>query len=254
MATENKGVMVYLPKEVEKYITSFCTEYNITRKDKEGNVLPSLGTGVVTYLKSKISGESPDDILTKPSKVPSTGLSKEEVLDIVDEYFTSHPLSNGLSKDEVLDLIKSHVLSNSPIDEDIERMVRGQIEPLADLIAELETYTRLQFAAVRDELKAKEGQVDKSQNETYPSQPSFVDSTSDLTGKSKTTADGGTKTWGEFFKMVSIDALTASDAQKKENIDIRTQQIAQGILAAKERGLGEWAVKVAGRSFVRVGD
>jgi hypothetical protein len=182
MATENKGVMVYLPKEVEEYITEFCTEYNITRKDKEGNVLPSLGTGVVTYLKSKISGESPDDILAKPSKLPSTGLSKEEVLDIVNEYFTSHSPSNGLSKDEVLDLMRSDVLSNSPIDEDIERIVRGQIEPLADLIAELETYTRLQFAAVRDELKAKEGRLDmldKSQFETYPNQPSFVDSTPD---------------------------------------------------------------------------
>jgi hypothetical protein len=182
MATENKGVMVYLPKEVEEYITSFCTEYNITRKDKEGNVLPSLGTGVVTYLKSKISGESPDDILTKPSNLPSNGLSKEEVLDIVDEYFTSHSPSNGLSKDEVLDLMKSDVLSNSPIDEDIERMVRGQIEPLSDLIAELETYTRLQFASMRNELKAKEGQLDileEAHFELLPKQPSYVDSTPD---------------------------------------------------------------------------
>jgi hypothetical protein len=37
-------------------------------------------------------------------------------------------------------------------------------------------------------------------------------------------------------------------------LGIRTEQIARGIQAAKEQGLGEWAVKVAGRSFVRVGD
>jgi hypothetical protein len=54
--------------------------------------------------------------------------------------------------------------------------------------------------------------------------------------------------------MLGIEALTASEAQKKENIDIRTKQIEAGILAAKDKGLGEWAVKVAGRSFVRVGN
>jgi hypothetical protein len=60
------------------------------------------------------------------------------------------------------------------------------------------------------------------------------------------------KTWKEFFDMVGIVALKATEAQKKENIDIRTEQIARGIQAAKEQGLGEWVVKVAGRSFVRV--
>jgi hypothetical protein len=148
MATENKGVMVYLPKEVEEYITSFCTEYNITRKDKEGNVLPSLGTGVVTYLKSKISGESPDDILTKPSRIPGTGLSREEVLDLISEYSTSHSLGDipsvGLSKDEVLDLVKNELLSTSP--------VRHDGEPTA--LAELKEYIDNQIAAVRTELRA----------------------------------------------------------------------------------------------------
>jgi hypothetical protein len=62
------------------------------------------------------------------------------------------------------------------------------------------------------------------------------------------------KTWAAFFKMVRIDALTATEAQKKENIDIRTEQINKGLIAAKEQGLGKWAVKVAGRSFVRVGN
>ncbi len=50
--------------------------------------------------------------------------------------------------------------------------------------------------------------------------------------------------------MVGIEALTTTEAQKKENIDIRTEQIARGIRAAEDKGLGKWAVKVAGRSFV----
>jgi hypothetical protein len=54
--------------------------------------------------------------------------------------------------------------------------------------------------------------------------------------------------------MIGMDALTATEAQKKENIDTRTKQIEQGFQFTKEQGLGEWAVKVAGRSFVRTGD
>jgi hypothetical protein len=78
-------------------------------------------------------------------------------------------------------------------------------------------------------------------------------STPSITTTSKMrTVEGDSKTWVEFFKMVGIEALTATEAQKKENINIRTEQIAVGLQAAREKGLGEWAVKVAGRSFVRV--
>jgi hypothetical protein len=131
MATENRGVMVYLPPEVEEYITSFCTEYNITRKDKEGNTLPSLGTGVVTYLRSKISGESPDEILTKPSRSFGNGLSKEEVLDLIAGYSVDRSpgngLSTGLSKDEVIDLVRSEALTP------ITQLVEGLREKLTEV-------------------------------------------------------------------------------------------------------------------------
>lgn len=153
MATENKGVMVYLPKEVEEYITSFCTEYSITRKDKEGNILPSLGTGIVTYLKSKMMGESPSDILAKPSKLPSNGLSKEEVLDLVNEYLTSHLPSNGLTKDEVLDLIERSVTDSHSPQSIGARDIEVALEPIKESVSELEAYTQSQFAAMRDELK-----------------------------------------------------------------------------------------------------
>jgi hypothetical protein len=78
-------------------------------------------------------------------------------------------------------------------------------------------------------------------------------STPSITTTSKMrTVEGDSKTWVDFFKMVGIEALTATEAQKKENINIRTEQIAEGLQAAREKGLGAWAVKVAGRSFVRV--
>jgi hypothetical protein len=57
-------------------------------------------------------------------------------------------------------------------------------------------------------------------------------------------------TWTKFFNTVGMEALTATEAQKEENIADRAEQIARVIQAAKEQGLGEWVVKVAGRSFV----
>ena len=50
MATNNRGVMVYLPSEVEVKMIEYCTQYNITRKDKQGNIVTSLGSGIVAYL------------------------------------------------------------------------------------------------------------------------------------------------------------------------------------------------------------
>ena len=52
--------------------------------------------------------------------------------------------------------------------------------------------------------------------------------------------------------MVGIEAMTAVEAQKKQDTDTRTKQIEIGLQAAKDQGLGEWAVKRAGRDFMRV--
>jgi hypothetical protein len=54
--------------------------------------------------------------------------------------------------------------------------------------------------------------------------------------------------------MIGMDTITATEAQKKENIDTRTKQIEQGVQAAREQGLGEWTAKRAGRDFLKVGD
>jgi hypothetical protein len=51
MTTQNKAVTCYLPKDIEDFITGYCNEYGITRKDKEGNIYPSLSTGIIELLK-----------------------------------------------------------------------------------------------------------------------------------------------------------------------------------------------------------
>jgi biotin operon repressor len=141
MATENKGVMVYLPKEVEEYITSFCTEYNITRKDKEGNTLPSLGTGIVTYLKSQMLGESPDDILSKPSKSIGIGLTKDDVLDLIQQSISSRSPINGLTKDEVIDLIDRSI-TNSHSPQSIEDTIALALRPLQEEVKQIAEFSR----------------------------------------------------------------------------------------------------------------
>jgi len=51
-------------------------------------------------------------------------------------------------------VVADELLKTSSIDATVlEELVKVNIEPLADLLAELETYTQSQFAAVREELK-----------------------------------------------------------------------------------------------------
>lgn len=113
MATENKGVMVYLPKEVEEYITEFCTENNITRKDREGNVQAALGTGIVRFLECQMSGKNPSDVLAKRSR-GGAGLSRDEAIELIQQSITSHSPSTGLNRNEVIELIQQSVTSHSP--------------------------------------------------------------------------------------------------------------------------------------------
>ena len=93
MATNNRGVMVYLPSEVEAKMIEYCTEYNITRKDNQGNIVTSLGSGIVAYLKSQLLGGIP--ILA--SDRPHRGLTREEVLDLIAESNTSNTLTVGVA-------------------------------------------------------------------------------------------------------------------------------------------------------------
>lgn len=51
MATDKRAITAYLPDDIEEKLIKYCEDYNITRKDKEGNDQPSLGTGIVELLK-----------------------------------------------------------------------------------------------------------------------------------------------------------------------------------------------------------
>ena len=55
MATDNKAVTTYIPKEVEKSLTQYCLNNGLTRNDRYGNDKPSLGTAIVEVLKDYFS-------------------------------------------------------------------------------------------------------------------------------------------------------------------------------------------------------
>lgn len=114
MATDNKGVTCYLPNELETALTGFCEDRGITRKDKDGNIKPSLGTGIIEALKLYF-GIVPGAI---PSQVSSNVPSKDELTEVIKEILPSllpQTLpSNGLTKDDVIETVKEIVPSIVP--------------------------------------------------------------------------------------------------------------------------------------------
>jgi hypothetical protein len=222
MATENKGVMVYLPKEVEEYITEFCTEYSITRKDKEGNILPSLGTGIVTYLKSKMSGESPSDVLAKPKSL-GNGLTKDEVIDLIREYSTSDAPSNGLTREEVLDLINESNTNRLPSD----GLTRNEV---LDLIDEYFTGHTSSNGLTRDEV------LDLIDSHIPSNSP---------TRKTPEALDLSTATeagWGVFHQAVGLESSTS-----KKSVELANAAIA----VAVEKGFTGWTFSGKKQRFYR---
>ncbi len=158
----------------------------------------------------------------------TTGLNIEELVkSYVDNYLSISSIGNK----DAEEIVKSYV-DKLNIETLINTSIGLAINPITNTIDELETYVKSRF----EELETR---------------PIVTPIPTPIPAK---LTDEVNKPWAEFFKMVGIDALTATEAQKKENIDIRAEQIARGIQTAKEQGLGEWAVKVAGRSFVRVGN
>ena len=65
MATDRRAITSYLPDDLESKLIKYCSEYSITRKDKDGNVVPSMGTGIVEILKLFFSQDE------LPSPLPS---------------------------------------------------------------------------------------------------------------------------------------------------------------------------------------
>jgi hypothetical protein len=136
MTTQNKAVTCYLPKDIEDFITGYCNEYGITRKDKEGNIYPSLGTGIIELLKllaynPELVGSPILD--TVPSKFSEDAIEKK-----IDEILEKKLNSPDTVPSQVTDLegkVESIILDKLP-------SIIPEYLP-SDLLARIENMERL---------------------------------------------------------------------------------------------------------------
>lgn len=226
----------------------------------------SMGWVVNRLLDRVLSGEL--DVMGDTSSIGasreyienvSTALTRENIEETVKSYIDNQ--SADVHKAYIEELVKSYIDnpgSTSIGNIDVEKLTRVSIEtalePIKISASKLDADIQSQLAAVRDELKAIRDLMVTTESNAKLTTEAVTLPTTTATSENSAHKDSGVKTWSGFFKMLGIEALTVSEAQKKENIDIRTQQIEHGLLVAREQGLGEWAVKRVGRDFIRVGN
>jgi hypothetical protein len=187
------------------------------------------------------------DIYGEPARSPQSPSTNTSSIDIGDVEKMVKTSIDNLGIESMIETYVSSVNISSIGIGDVEKIVNTSVGTALDRLTEelsrLETEVTELKGAIRDRSVTTE-----SLTEPLPRRIAIPTNTPAKT----TDKDPSIKSWAEFFKMVGMDALTATEAQKKENIDTRTEQIEQGLQAAKEQGLGEWIVKVAGRSFEKL--
>ena len=157
MATNNKAISAYLPPDIEKCLTQYCTEYEITRKDKEGNIQPSLGTATVEILRIFFSEGNvraplpsnapllPDNVVTQdkldetlsqlkalgnvPSTLPSNVVTEDRLNEAIaninvssnlpDNVLTKKDIDEAIANINVSSNLPDNVLTKKDIDEAI---------------------------------------------------------------------------------------------------------------------------------------
>lgn len=128
MPTQNKAVTCYLPKDIEDFITGYCNEYGITRKDKEGNIYPSLGTGIIELLK--LLAYNPELVSspildTVPSKFSEDAIEKK-IDEILEKKRSNHLPDNVPSIEALKDRLDNWVLAVDGDIKDINQKIRDR--------------------------------------------------------------------------------------------------------------------------------
>ena len=103
MTTERKAVTIYLPDNLVEYITQYCTSNEVIGKNKNGEIVPRLATGIVDLLKivanTPVDELSTNDTITKWRLSP---IAKNEIeaikkqLVIIEDRLTT--IENSTSK------------------------------------------------------------------------------------------------------------------------------------------------------------
>jgi hypothetical protein len=213
MATDNKGIMVYLTPDLVEAIGQYCLENGITRKIGGDEAAPSLGTGIAHYLKSTILNTVPlpdENIVPNGRSNNNIGLSKEEITDLIEESNNNTRLdeervldlikeynnNSGLSEERVTDLIEEKI-TNLPSTLslfDVDRLIGSAISSVTktnnEVIAELKNILGHQGAEI--------DRLSKLVENLSPTANSAANSTAN----SKPSQTPNSLSWGEFCETI----------------------------------------------------
>ena len=201
MATNKKAISAYLPTDIEEYLTKYCTEYDITRKDKSGEIKPALGTAVVEILKIFFNNEDlPSPLPDNVPLLPSNVVTEDRLSEVLSELRTSGNVVNNLP-------------SNVLTEDDLERQVEAAIaEAIPKAIANLksdEEFLEAIALRARDSIASEVQKIYTiaAENNLHPSE--------NILGQAEAKSDETTTTQVDKASLEPIfDELEESEAGK----------------------------------------
>ena len=138
-----KTVTCYLPPEIAEQLKAYCFEHEITRNNKQGELSPSWGTGIVEALKLFFSSDP------VPSPLPDTGLDPRMVEELV--------------KDSLNSLLPSNVSNQLPSEEKLKELLQESVTNLLPSL--LSSYVLTQDSPILKELDNRLSQLETNQNQ-----------------------------------------------------------------------------------------
>ena len=138
-----KTVTCYLPPELAEQLKAYCFEHEITRKNKQGELSPSWGTGIVETLKLFFSSD------TLPSPLPDNGLDRSMVENMV--------------KDSLNSLLPNQLPNNVPSEEKLKELIQESVTNLLPSLLSSKVLT--QDSPILKGLDNRLSQLETNQNQ-----------------------------------------------------------------------------------------
>jgi hypothetical protein len=217
MATDNKGIMVYLAPDLVDVMAQYCLDNGITRKIGTDEAAPSLGSGIAHYLKNTILNAVPSSLeIIVPTEESNNniGLSEKEITDLIEQ----HSNNIGLDEARITDLIEQKLAALPPSvsHEDVDRLIGSAIADLENTI------------------KSQGAEIDRISQLIADLAP---------VSASKPLPEPFLRSWGEFCTLIAVQVPPANERNKKlgdEMIDL-----------AKSKGFDGWEYDSNKKKFLQ---
>ena len=159
-----KTVTCYLPPEIAEQLEAYCFEHEITRNNKQGQLSPSWGTGIVEALKLFFSSDN------LPSPLPDNVLEKKMVEELV--------------KDSLNSLLPSQLSNNVPSEEKLKELIEESVTNLLPSL--LSSHVLTTDSPIVKELNSRLSQLEVTRNEpsskdNHEVTPSSTDEVGEIT-------------------------------------------------------------------------